>query len=99
MLSISLIVAFGIALTLLGVLTGVLGGNRSQRARLGELESYITSIDERLTREQKKRAGVTLQENRKDHMAEAQAIAAAHKAQAPAASRMPGRANGITLSE
>lgn len=88
-----------VALTLLFLLLGGAGVRRGDRRRIRELESDILSLDERLTRDQKKRAGQTLQDGRRSNIEEAAIIAAAHKAQAPTASRMPGRANGITLNE
>lgn len=93
-IALSVILCFAVLLLL-----GVVGGNRAHGRALRELEADVVSIDERLTREQKKRAGVALQDGRRSHMDEAAAIAASHQAQKPTASRMPGRANGVTLSE
>jgi len=91
-------ISIGFAVLLLGLLIGGAGGNRSHRRKLHELESDVVSLNERLTREQKKRAGVAVQESRKDHMAEAMAIAQAAKASTPASLPLRGRANH-SLSE
>jgi len=90
----SALICFGVLLLL-----GVTGGNRAHSRKLNELESDVVSLNERLTREQKKRAGVTLQDGRRDHMAEAQAIAAQAQSSKPTTHRMAGRANGVTLNE
>jgi hypothetical protein len=99
MLSIWTLVVISIVCAALGMLIGGAGGNRLHKRRLLELEADVTSLNERLTREQKKRAGVTLQEGRRDNMAEAEAIAAQAKLATPKTFRMAGRANGAHLSE
>jgi len=99
MLSTPITILLIVAASFLGMLLGGLGGGRAARRRLNELESDIHSLNERLTREQKKRAGVTLQDQRRDNMAEAAAIAAQAKATTPKPFKLAGRANGATLVE
>jgi endonuclease/exonuclease/phosphatase family metal-dependent hydrolase len=65
---------------------------RQNRRRLAELESDILSLDERLTREQKKRAGTATQEQRKDYLREAQELAAQAKTNGKP-ERLAGRAS------
>jgi hypothetical protein len=93
MLSLWTLIGICFVSTALGMLIGGAGGNRLHRRRLIELEADVNSLNERLTREQKKRAGVTLQDGRRDNMAEAEAIAAQVKLNRPTPVRMAGRAN------
>lgn len=77
-------------LCLLIVLIGVQGVSRTARRRMAELESDIISLDERFTREQKRRAGVSTQEQRQMNMEEAKVIAASNRSKPPVI-RLPGR--------
>lgn len=78
------------------MLIGGAGGNRAWRRRLVELEADVASLSDRLGREQKRRAGVSLQDERRGHLAEAEIIAAQAKAAQPKTFKMMGRANGGT---
>lgn len=81
-----------VLLALLSSWVGVKGSVRAVNRRLGCIEDDLVTLDERFNRAQKSRAGVSAQENRARHMAEAEAIAAA--AAGPKTIKLPGRASG-----
>lgn len=83
-----------IAACALGMLVGGAGGNRAWRRRIVELEADVCALTERLTTEQKRRAGKTLQDSKRSNIEEAAMIAAASKLQKPEPVKLPGRANG-----
>lgn len=76
---------------LAGVLLGVWGDNRGVRRSLRELETDVISLDDRLTREQRKKAGMTLQDQRRANLEEAAIVAAG--ASNTKVTKLPGRAS------
>jgi len=80
--------------SLFATLLGVAGGSRAVMRSVKELESDHISLEERFTRQQKKQAGVETASKR-DHVAEAKAIAAQMQFAPPVRNHLPGR----TISE
>jgi hypothetical protein len=78
--------------TFIAVLLGVAGGSRAVMRSVRELESDHISLEERFTRQQKKQAGVETASKR-DHVAEAKAIAAQLQFPPQTRDHLPGRAN------
>lgn len=94
MLSLTSILLLCLLASALGALLGGMGGTRAIRRRMNELESDIVSIADRLIREQKRRAGIATQDDRRANMAEAEAIAARVQSQ-PRTVSLPGRARSL----
>lgn len=89
MLPLALTAAAAFAGALLGLLLGLQGATLALRLRVDQVEGDLATLSGRLTREQKVRAGQTLQANARDNLREAEEIAARSKA-APR-QHLPGR--------
>lgn len=77
--------------SVIGCSIGVQGRARQALRVTKELESDLASLEERVSREQKKRAGLATQATRQEHLAEAYRLAAEHQNSRPAVSQLPGR--------
>lgn len=76
--------------SLLGCALGGLGATRKALRQNRELEADLLSLEERFSRDQKKRAGQATQVSREDRIAEAHRIAAEVQAR-PQQNYLPGR--------
>lgn len=76
--------------SLIGCHLGVQGRAREALRVTKELESDLLNLEERVTRDQKKRAGQATQVSREERIAEAYRIAAQHQ-NSPSSSQLPGR--------
>lgn len=77
--------------SLIGCALGGLGVSRAALRSTRELESDLLSLEERVSRDQKKRAGQQTQISREERIAEAHRIAATTQAQTAQANFLPGR--------
>lgn len=92
MLSVLITSLFGAVLGFLLALIGGAGVIRAVKRDLLELESDVLSLNQRLTREQKARAGRALQDGQRSNLEEAEILAAQAKAQAKPSVVLIGRA-------
>ena len=86
-------VAGGVLAGTASLLIGGLGALRAMQRRVNELEADHLSLEERHTREVKRRAGQATQEQRRDGLAEARSYLATHRTAVAEDEKLPGRAH------